>query len=630
MKLMKEDLLRGFERECKNGMFGRAEFDDFSPEVKLVLCYAYYHYFNGDPRKVEDLKEGVQFYKPRSPHQIAGIFAAGEEDLEAQQENTIDILIPIFAQDEKSYTAKPYGEFLAQRAVACRELLREYRGLLNQGAMRDPIETRLRRLGFKGYGNSSCSIRLVFLTNMLPKANEREKIPDYLGRKEPIFRSVEKATLRLEYVYGDDIEYEVYNTASAYPYVTSGELLLDRPGNVCEYENSYVVNIMASSLRNLYGLSMNRGLLAQNLRFYVENEEVDNAIKRSATEMPDLFWYLNNGITIACEDCIVNGRTLSLKNFSIVNGGQTTHNIGVLSDDQLKKDFPICCKIIRGRPNTTSEEQEALLANVAVSSNSQKPIKKQDLIANREEHRSLKRDLANCKPDPIFYATKRGEALNKKAYPELWQATTPVEVLQMVLAFRMQHPGFARNQKAQSITKYHDGIFCGERPLSPLFIRDQLIIKRYLELLKAEVVKNKKIPEDPEVRIQNGLIRNGILPILAICGAIYSVYLSPATYEVYSSYYADDAVHGLFTKTMVNFALLKNYEKCEEPLLKFIQYCIVNYFVPAYKKYVEDQGQPIYSNFTKTDQNYIKFVLRLIAEAHKGKFPEELQQEGRP
>ena len=64
-------------------------------------------------------------------------------------------------------------------------------------------------------------------------------------------------------------------------------------------------------------------------------------------ENQDSFWFKNNGLTIICDDFDISGREVHLTNFSIINGGQTTHNISRHSSVDQTHDFYLPCKIIR-------------------------------------------------------------------------------------------------------------------------------------------------------------------------------------------------------------------------------------------------------------------------------------------
>ena len=59
----------------------------------------------------------------------------------------------------------------------------------------------------------------------------------------------------------------------------------------------------------------------------------------------DNFWFLNNGIIIACTEFEPDGDTIKLHNFSIVNDGQTTQLIGTYKGTNTK-EFYIPCKIV--------------------------------------------------------------------------------------------------------------------------------------------------------------------------------------------------------------------------------------------------------------------------------------------
>ena len=164
-------------------------------------------------------------------------------------------------------------------------------------------------------------------------------------------------------------------------------------------------------------------------------------IIESIQEHPENFWYYNNGIILICDDYLIDGSNILVRNFSIINGGQTTKLVGETDFDQ---DFYIQCKIIKNKYESVDERLE-FIANVAEATNTQKPIKDKDLIANRIEQRLLKRQLADA---GIYCQIKRGEKVNKKLYPAAWQNTTNEELGQFLLSFVYQKPGTARGSKA--------------------------------------------------------------------------------------------------------------------------------------------------------------------------------------
>jgi hypothetical protein len=78
-----------------------------------------------------------------------------------------------------------------------------------------------------------------------------------------------------------------------------------------------------------------KGLLARNLRFYGGSTDVNDAMGNTLANLPEKFWYFNNGITILCEHVVKtvlngDGRDYGIfdcEGVSVVNGAQT---VGVI------------------------------------------------------------------------------------------------------------------------------------------------------------------------------------------------------------------------------------------------------------------------------------------------------------
>ncbi len=212
-------------------------------------------------------------------------------------------------------------------------------------------------------------------------------------------------------------------------YVKQETLKLDTPGNVLRFSSNYnivndamVCNISAKSLKEIHK-KHGPTVFNLNLRFFKNKKDVDDDIKKSIND-GDKFWFLNNGLYIVCDKCDINGDKLTLHNFSIVNGGQTTHKI---SNTDFSNDFYLMCKVISINDWFKEDKQDESFkfANeIAVASNKQKPIQNQDLISNLPEVKKLDVAFNNYKNDkfgPIFCETKKGEyslmsANKKKCY----------------------------------------------------------------------------------------------------------------------------------------------------------------------------------------------------------------------
>lgn len=238
----------------------------------------------------------------------------------------------------------------------------------------------------------------------------------------------------------DDIEKEIKNTLEALDMVSYEKIKLDRPKNILEYESpenrGIMCNVLSTSIIQLYNKYAGKGLFDLNIRKYIQNKLVDSGIKRTLDKNRENFWFLNNGIIIACMDFETDGDTIRLYDFSIVNGGQTTTLISTYKGNNTK-EFYVPCKII----STKNERANAtFFTQIAEATNSQKPIYPRDLKSNAPEMLTLKRLLDR---ENIFLEIKRGVKPNKT-----YKYTVKNdELAQLILSFVYQRPGTSRSGK---------------------------------------------------------------------------------------------------------------------------------------------------------------------------------------
>jgi hypothetical protein len=138
-------------------------------------------------------------------------------------------------------------------------------------------------------------------------------------------------------------------------------------------------------------------LFEQNVRNFINGKssgtktgEVNNGIKKTLKEYPDLLWFINNGLVVLADNFDIRLNTIKLTEFSIINGAQTVNNIFIfineldVSERSLYLNIPIMCKIIKKPKNVN--DSDLLLFNrmenfnvdfnqlVIKSTNTQKPI----------------------------------------------------------------------------------------------------------------------------------------------------------------------------------------------------------------------------------------------------------------
>ena len=125
---------------------------------------------------------------------------------------------------------------------------------------------------------------------------------------------------------------------------------IDHSKNALEYSSSNfegsVLNLSANSLRKAYDKYESKGLFNLNIRRYIKSKSVDEGIINTIKYNKEDFWFRNNGLTIACKDYILDGNTVKIYDFSIVNGGQTTTLIANHLESATE-DFYVMAKLLK-------------------------------------------------------------------------------------------------------------------------------------------------------------------------------------------------------------------------------------------------------------------------------------------
>lgn len=135
-------------------------------------------------------------------------------------------------------------------------------------------------------------------------------------------------------------------------------------------------------IANLYADHGGQRLLQLNVRSYLQNRrKVNKGISETLINSPEKFIAFNNGLTIVSNGLEVkDGILKKIKGMQIVNGGQTTvslYNQRVINKAALKSvNVPV--KIIEVND---IEENKDLFQEIALTSNSQNPIKLTDLYS---------------------------------------------------------------------------------------------------------------------------------------------------------------------------------------------------------------------------------------------------------
>jgi hypothetical protein len=191
---------------------------------------------------------------------------------------------------------------------------------------------------------------------------------------------------------------------------------------------SYLCVVPATLLGEIYDRYGSR-LLEGNVRsFLTAKGKVNQGIRRTIIERPEMFFAYNNGISAVASEVIVDytdtgPRMISATNLQIVNGGQTTASIeNVRRIDKaptLAQTFvPMKLSVLTGL------DSSSMVSDISRFANSQNKISDADFFANHPFHQRLeqisRRLLAPARAGMQyetrwFYERARGQYLNEFA-----------------------------------------------------------------------------------------------------------------------------------------------------------------------------------------------------------------------
>lgn len=222
---------------------------------------------------------------------------------------------------------------------------------------------------------------------------------------------------------------------------------------------------------------INEDVFNDNVRIYKKDNRINKRIVETALSDDNYqFWYLNNGITIVCEECkyIPNTRSprVTLTDFQVVNGGQTTHALFEAYQQNKDKidDVLLLVRICETKRDNPIAEK------ISETTNSQTPVTTRDLHANDRIQRKLEEEFKNL---GYFYERKANQFEDQPAAQRLNN-----ELLgQLYLAFYLDKPSEAKNNKSLIFGDLYDKIFdedsiTASRMLLPLRIYEPLQKKK--------------------------------------------------------------------------------------------------------------------------------------------------------
>ncbi len=401
--------------------------------------------------------------------------------------------------------------------------------------------------------------------------------------------------------------------------VEHGIIKIDKKDNILHYDHGIIANISASSLKTLCVQNSKRGLFSYNLRGKVSGPKVDNNIELTIESEPYEFWYRNNGITIGCENyTILSNNTIELKQFSIINGAQTTTNIMNSDNVTLDRDFYLVCKIIKTPDNLNMEQAKNYLQKISIASNSQKPITAQDIRAN-DNLQILLRQRALTNNLPFEIAIKRPIQYEVKKF-EQWRQIDNSVLGQLILSCICQTPGLAKSSKSKILDdeKLYQYVYNRDYDTSHYFDL-VMLYKKFNEYKNEQRKMINSMPEEDkneETINQFYICKEGIFCVLAIIYKILS--LKKTTKKINALPNPIDE-----TKEEINFANrifdVQDIDTINSNINELFSY-IIETISSIYNSVHVELGLSNQAYFLKNNTNYDKYVVSKFVELYHQKY----------
>lgn len=185
-------------------------------------------------------------------------------------------------------------------------------------------------------------------------------------------------------------------------------------------------------------------LFEKNVRGWMSFRKYNKDILYSCSSdnESELFWFLNNGLTIVCDKCVPepDKKILKLTAPQIINGQQTARVLEkAYKDGILKENVKVLLKIYV----TTDPD---IIIKVAKATNSQLVVKSRDLVSNNTEQLAIQNEFIRNK---YGYERQRGEKKSKTA--DIKENFNNFFVAQSVLSTLFGQPSFAKKKQEDKI-----------------------------------------------------------------------------------------------------------------------------------------------------------------------------------
>jgi hypothetical protein len=251
--------------------------------------------------------------------------------------------------------------------------------------------------------------------------------------------------------------------------------------------------------------TVNNDIFNENVRIYKPQHRVNKAIIDSALDENSYrFFYLNNGITILCEECDytpnMRSPVVPLRNLQIINGCQTSNSLfkAYLKDSKKIDRIELLIRIC------VAKKENPISDMISESTNSQIPVGNRDLHSNDLVQKKLQQEFETL---GYYYERKPNQFSDKPKDKVLNN-----ELLgQIFMAYELDMPSEAKNSKALVFSDRYDDIFDDMIITAEKLLKIQNI---YLPLLKMKKVIQAKKRKRESINEKEAFISRGTFHIL--------------------------------------------------------------------------------------------------------------------
>jgi hypothetical protein len=276
----------------------------------------------------------------------------------------------------------------------------------------------------------------------------------------------------------------------------------------------------------------------QNIRLYKPLHRINQAIIRSALSDDNFqFFYLNNGITLLCEECGYTPHTrtpsVPLKNVQIINGGQTTHSLfeAAQKDPDKLENVELLVRIC------IAKTDDPISDHISETSNSQIPVGTRDLHSNDPIQIKLQEEFEAL---GYFYERKENQFADKPIGNRLSN-----ELLgQIYLAYYLDQPSEAKNNKNLVFIDKYDEIFDETKITAHDLLR---IYEIYLPLLNMKKVIQSKKRKKESIDEKEAFISRATFHILNAIKFIITNKINDITRKSEDKKERSDKIEALYT-----------------------------------------------------------------------------------